>query len=94
MSGRRSISLSSRGRRSTRCAFAYDGDYLTKDGTSSLLLLLQGFKFMNDPRNTDHAWIVSHADHFHDSDGTIFDSYDLKGKTSAGVLDVVCVCWL
>ena len=48
---------------------------------------------MDDPRNTDNAWIESKAVNYHDEDGKMFDKFHLEaGDDAVGVrwMDVTC----
>ena len=38
--------------------------------------------YVDDPRNTDNAWVESHSINYHDSLGTSFANFPLRGSKS------------
>lgn len=40
--------------------------------------------YVDDPRNTDNAWIETIARNFHDSDGSVLDDLRLEAGDDAG----------
>ena len=58
------------------------------------LLLFQVYKgYVDDPRNTDNAWVESSAINYHDSLGTSFSKFPLRSK-DVGAGETVAAEWI
>ncbi|EGD83009.1 ADP-ribose pyrophosphatase [Salpingoeca rosetta] len=53
-----------------------------KDSFDHGIMVYEGY--VDDPRNTDIAWLETTAVVFHDDDGTSFEQFDLKAGDDAG----------
>ena len=48
--------------------------------------------YVDDPQNTDNAWVESHAINYHDSLGSSFSRFPLKTSEVGG--EVLSVEWI